>query len=66
MVINIDEKTKALVLSYVRSAVASSVAVYAAGARDSRAILSAGVSAVIPPLVRWLNKADTAFGRGSK
>jgi len=66
MVINIDEKTKALVLSYVRSAVASSVAVYAAGARDGRAILSAGVSAVIPPLVRWLNKADTAFGRGSK
>lgn len=66
MVINIDEKTKALVLSYVRSAVASSVAVYAAGARDGRAIVSAGVSAVIPPLVRWLNKADTAFGRGSK
>lgn len=66
MVINFDEKTKAMVSSYVRSAVASGLAVYTAGARDTRAIVSAGVSALIPPLVRWLNKADTAFGRGSK
>lgn len=66
MVINVDEKTKAVIASYARSAVASGLAVYAAGARDARAVLSAGISAVIPPLVRWLNKADTAFGRGSK
>ena len=66
MVINFDEKTKALVASYVRSAVGAGLAVYTAGVRDVRGILSAAGAAVVPPLLRWVNKADSAFGRGSK
>jgi len=66
MVIKLDEKTKGVIYSYVRAAAAAGLAVYMAGGRDVRAILSAAVSAVVPPLLRWLNKNDTAFGRGSK
>jgi hypothetical protein len=66
MVIKLDDKTKALVASYVRSAVGAGLAVYASGVRDVRGILSAAGAAVVPPLLRWVNKADTAFGRGSK
>lgn len=66
MVIKFDDKTKAAIFSYVRSAVAAGLAVYMAGGRDVRAILSAGLSAVVPPLLRWLNKNDTAFGRGAE
>ena len=66
MVINVDEKTKAAVCSYVRAAVGAGLAVYAAGVRDVRGILSAAGAAVVPPLLRWVNKNDEAFGRGSK
>lgn len=65
MVIRLDDKTKAIVSSYVRAAVAAGLAVYMAGGRDVHAIASAAVSAVVPPLLRWLNKNDTAFGRGA-
>lgn len=66
MVIKLDDKAKALVSSYVRSAIGAGLAVYAAGVRDVRGILSAAGSAVVPPLLRWVNKNDEAFGRGSK
>ena len=65
MVIRLDDKTKAVVSSYVRAAIAAGLAVYMAGGRDAHAILSAAVSAVVPPLLRWINKNDTAFGRGA-
>lgn len=66
MVVNIDEKTKQVVLSYARSAVGAGLAVYAAGVRDVRGIFSAAGAAVVPPLLRWVNKSDSTFGRGSK
>lgn len=66
MVIKLDDKTKALVASYVRSAVGAGLAVYTAGVRDVRGILSAAGAAVVPPLLRWVNKNDASFGRGSK
>ena len=66
MVVRLDDKTKALVASYVRSAVGAGLAVYSAGVRDVRGILSAAGAAVVPPLLRWINKNDEAFGRGSK
>ena len=66
MVIRLDEKTKAALCSYARAAVAAGLAVYIAGGRDVRGIASAAVSALVPPLLRWANKNDTAFGRGSK
>lgn len=64
MVIKIDKEVKSIIASYVRAAIAAGLAVYAAGGRDVQAIASAAISAVIPPLLRWLNKNDTAFGRG--
>ena len=66
MVIKIDGKTKAVVSSYVRAAAAAGLAVYLAGGRDVHAVLSAAISAVLPPLVRWVNKNDKAFGRGAE
>ncbi len=66
MFIKLDDKTKAVLSSYIRSAVGAGLAVYMAGGRDVRAIVSAGLSAVVPPLMRWLNKNDTAFGRGAE
>lgn len=65
MVVKLDEKTKGVIYSYVRAASAAGLAVYMAGGRDVRAIFSAALSAVVPPLLRWLNKNDTAFGRGA-
>jgi len=40
--------------------------VYLSGNRNLSDIVAAGVAAVAPPLLRWLNKNDPAFGRGSK
>lgn len=66
MVVNVDAKVKEAALSYARAAVGAGLAVYAAGVRDVRGILSAAGAAVVPPLLRWVNKSDEAFGRGSK
>lgn len=66
MVIEFNDKAKEVVLSYARAAVGAGLAVYAAGVRDVRGILSAAGAAVVPPLLRWVNKSDATFGRGSK
>lgn len=54
---------KALAASWFRSFLAASLAVYLAGVTDPKAILGAGLSAIAPVILRWLNPADTAFGR---
>lgn len=56
-----------LVLSYVRSFVAAALAVWAAngGTTGWREMAAAGVAAILPPLLRWLDPSDPAFGRGS-
>lgn len=61
-----SESTKALLASWARSFAAAAVAVYVAGVTDPKAILIAGVSAVLPVIQRWLNPNDPAFGKGSK
>jgi hypothetical protein len=48
--------------SWARSFLAASVAVYMAGVTDPKAIASAGLAAVLPVIVRWLNPNDTGFG----
>lgn len=65
MVIRFDKKAQAVLCSYARAAVAAGLAVYIAGEHNVRGILSAAVSALVPPALRWANKNDTAFGRGS-
>jgi hypothetical protein len=54
---------KPMLASYARSFIAASLAVYMAGVTDPKAILSAGVAAVVPVLMRWLNPKDTVYGR---
>jgi len=54
---------KPMLASYARSFIAASLAVYLAGVTDPKAILSAGVAAVVPVLMRWLNPNDQVYGR---
>ena len=54
---------KAMLASYARSFLAAGLAVYLAGVTDPKAILSAGVAAILPVLMRWLNPNDTVYGR---
>jgi hypothetical protein len=56
---------KQALFSYLRSVLAAVLAVIAAGATDPDDILKAAVAALLPPVIRWLNPKDDAFGRGS-
>jgi uncharacterized membrane protein YgaE (UPF0421/DUF939 family) len=57
------KELKPMLASYARSFIAASLAVYIAGVTDPKAILSAGIAAVVPVLMRWLNPKDLAYGR---
>ena len=57
---------KALLASWARSFLAASVAVYMAGVTDPKAIGMAGLAAVLPVILRWLNPKDLAFGLSGK
>jgi hypothetical protein len=61
----ITPQMTAMASSYARSFIAAGLAVYLSGNTDPQAILSAGVAAVVPVLLRWVNKNDSAFGRGT-
>lgn len=61
-----NKKDKAILGSYARSFLTGALTLYMAGETDPRKLLAAGVAAILPPLLRWLNPNDTAFGRGSK
>ena len=54
---------KPMLASYARSFIAASLAVYMAGTTDPKAILSAGIAAIVPVLMRWLNPNDQVYGR---
>ena len=56
---------KAIVASYLRSVLAAVLAVAAAGNYAPEDIGKAAVAAILPPLIRWANPKDTAFGRGA-
>ena len=51
-----------LFYSYGRSVVAAVLAVYMTGATNPTDYIKAGVAALIPPLMRWANPNDAAFG----
>ena len=61
-----NAKTKAVLASYLRAAVASVLALYLAGVTDPKALAMAGVSAIAGPVLKWLDPKSTDFGRGSK
>lgn len=56
-------EVKAILASWTRSFLAACIAVYLAGVSDPKAILGAGLAAVLPVVLRWLNPQDAAFGR---
>jgi hypothetical protein len=59
-------RDKAIFGSYARSFLTGAITLYLAGETDPQKLLAAGIAAVLPPLLRWLNPNDKAFGRGSQ
>lgn len=57
---------KAMAASWLRSFLAAGLAVYMAGVTDPKAIAMAGVAAVAPVILRWLNPNDATFGLNEK
>lgn len=56
------KQIKPMAASWARSFLAAAVAVYMAGVTDPKAIASAGLAAVLPVILRWLNPNDSSFG----
>lgn len=61
-----NKADKAVLGSYARSFLAGAITLYLAGETDPKKLLAAGIAAMLPPLLRWLNPNDKAFGRGSQ
>ena len=60
------EQVKKLAASWGRSFIAASLALYMAGETDPKKLGMAGIAAVLPVLLRWLNPKDTSFGLQGK
>ena len=56
------DKAKALAASWARSFMAAALALYMAGVTDPKTLAMAGVAAVVPVILRWLNPKDNSFG----
>lgn len=48
--------------SWARAFLVSVLSLYAAGVTDPKALIAAGLSSCIPPIIRWLNPKDEALG----
>lgn len=59
---------KSMIASYARSAIGAALALYLARPNDVtvRDLVAAAIAAIAPPLLRWLNSSDPAFGRTAK
>ena len=60
-----NDKTKQMLASYIRSAIAAVLAVVSTGNYSPEDLGKAGLAARLPPLMRWANSKDPAFGRDS-
>jgi hypothetical protein len=58
-----NAQLQAALASYARSFLAAALAVYATGETGWKALLAAGLSAVVPVAIRAFNPKDPAFGR---
>jgi len=56
---------KAMLASYARSLVGALVAVYSTGTTDPKDYAKGAIAALIPPIMRWVNKKDEGFGRSA-
>jgi len=62
----VSKQQKAALESYARSVLGAVVAVAATGNYALDDLGKAAVAALIPPILRWANSSDPAFGRGAK
>ncbi len=60
------KEIKALAASWARSFMAAALALYLAGVTDPKTLAMAGVAAVAPVILRWLNPNDLSFGSKGK
>jgi hypothetical protein len=60
------KEAKALAASWGRSFMAAALALYLAGVTDPKTLAMAGVAAVAPVILRWLNPNDVSFGSKGK
>tara|TARA_R110002126_G_scaffold176193_1_gene324803 strand:- start:103 stop:288 length:186 start_codon:yes stop_codon:yes gene_type:complete len=56
------KEIKSVAASWARSFLAAGIAVYMAGINDPKAIAGAGLAAVLPVILRYLNPHDASFG----
>lgn len=56
------DKVKAVAASWARSFMAGVLALYMAGVTDLETLAMAGLAAVAPVILRWLNPQDKSFG----
>jgi hypothetical protein len=61
----LSPKQHAALLSYARSVLGAVLAVISTGNYTPEDLLKAAIAAILPPLIRWANPKDAAFGRGS-
>jgi len=61
----LSNKQKAALQSYARHVLGAVVAVAATGNYAPDDLAKAAVAALIPPILRWVNSNDPAFGRGA-
>ena len=60
------DKAKAIAASWGRSFLAAVLTLYMAGVTDPKTLLMAGVAAIAPVVLRWLNPQDKSFGLTGK
>lgn len=56
------KEAKKFAASYGRAFATAALTLYMAGETDLNKLFYAGCAAVLPPLLRWLNPKDEAFG----
>jgi len=61
----LNKQQQAMFASYGRSVLAAVLAVVATGNYAPADLGKAALAAALPPLLRWANKNDPAFGRGA-
>lgn len=59
----LNERQKAVFASYLRSVLAAVLAVVSTGNYQPDDLLKAVLAAALPPIIRWVNPNDPAFGR---
>ena len=63
MNLNLNEQHKAMLHSYLRSVLAAVVAVASPGNTAPDDLVKAALAAALPPILRYVNPKDAAFGR---